>query len=78
MGVVFGMVMSYKFGTNWSVFSDMTGPVLGPLMGYDVLTKEGVDVLLFYGDPAYYRRFGFLEKTGPAFIPPYPLKYPFG
>ena len=33
MGVVSGIVMSYQFGTNWSVFSDKTGPVLGPLMG---------------------------------------------
>ena len=38
MGVVSGIVMSYQFGTNWSVFSDMTGPVLGPLMGYEVLS----------------------------------------
>ena len=37
MGVVSGIVMSYQFGTNWSVFSDMTGPVLGPLFGYEVL-----------------------------------------
>ncbi|OLQ77729.1 cytochrome D ubiquinol oxidase subunit I [Photobacterium proteolyticum] len=38
MGVVSGIVMSYQFGTNWSVFSDKTGPVLGPLMGYEVFT----------------------------------------
>lgn len=38
MGVVSGIVMSYQFGTNWSVFSDRTGPVLGPLMAYEVLT----------------------------------------
>ena len=38
MGVVSGLVMSYQFGTNWSVFADKTGPVLGPLMGYEVLT----------------------------------------
>jgi cytochrome d ubiquinol oxidase subunit I len=38
MGVVSGLVMSYQFGTNWSVFSDRTGPILGPLMGYEVLT----------------------------------------
>ena len=30
--------MTYQFGTNWSVFSDKTGPILGPLMGYEVLT----------------------------------------
>ena len=38
MGVVSGIVMSYQFGTNWSVFSDKAGPVLGPLMGYEVLS----------------------------------------
>jgi cytochrome d ubiquinol oxidase subunit I len=38
MGVVSGIVMSYQFGTNWATFSDKTGPVLGPLMAYEVLT----------------------------------------
>jgi cytochrome d ubiquinol oxidase subunit I len=38
MGVVSGIVMSYQFGTNWSVFSDKTGPLIGPLMAYEVLT----------------------------------------
>ena len=38
MGVVTGVVMSYQFGSNWSVFSDKTGSVLGPLLGYEVLT----------------------------------------
>src|SRR3569832_541030 len=38
MGVVSGVVMSYQFGTNWSAFSDKAGPVIGPLMGYEVLT----------------------------------------
>ena len=38
MGVVSGLVMSYQFGTNWSGFSDKAGPVIGPLMAYEVLT----------------------------------------
>jgi cytochrome bd-type quinol oxidase subunit 1 len=38
MGVVSGVVMSFQFGTNWSVFSDRDGNVLGPLLGYEVLT----------------------------------------
>lgn len=38
MGVVSGIVMSYQFGTNWSVFSTKAGPVVGPLMAYEVLT----------------------------------------
>lgn len=38
MGVVSGVVMSYQFGTNWSLFSDTVGNVIGPLLGYEVLT----------------------------------------
>ncbi|WP_256713830.1 MULTISPECIES: cytochrome ubiquinol oxidase subunit I [unclassified Psychrobacter] len=38
MGVVSGVVMSYQFGTNWAVFSDKAGNVLGPLLAYEVLT----------------------------------------
>jgi cytochrome d ubiquinol oxidase subunit I len=60
MGVVSGIVMSYQFGTNWSVFSDKTGPILGPLMGYEVLT-------------AFFLEAGFLgvmlfgrERVGPG------------
>ncbi|MGV8995380.1 MAG: cytochrome ubiquinol oxidase subunit I [Parvibaculaceae bacterium] len=38
MGVVSGIVLSYQFGTNWSEFSRISGPVLGPLIGFEVLT----------------------------------------
>jgi cytochrome bd ubiquinol oxidase subunit I len=38
MGVVSGIVMSYQFGTNWAVFSDKAGPIVGPLMAYEVLS----------------------------------------
>ena len=38
MGVVSGVVMSYQFGTNWSVFSSQVGSVIGPLLAYEVLT----------------------------------------
>jgi len=60
MGVVSGIVMSYQFGTNWSVYSDKVGPVLGPLMGYEVLS-------------AFFLEAGFLgvmlfgrERVGPG------------
>ncbi|RYD62878.1 MAG: cytochrome ubiquinol oxidase subunit I [Sphingomonadales bacterium] len=60
MGVVSGIVMSYQFGTNWSVFSDRAGPLIGPLMAYEVLT-------------AFFLEAGFLgvmlfgrEKVGPG------------
>jgi cytochrome bd ubiquinol oxidase subunit I len=38
MGVVSGVVMAYEFGTNWARFSDKVGAVIGPLMGYEVMT----------------------------------------
>ena len=38
MGVVSGIVLSYQIGTNWSVFSDRAGPIIGPLLGYEVLS----------------------------------------
>lgn len=38
MGVVSGIVLSYQFGTNWSRFSQFSGNVIGPLIGYEVLT----------------------------------------
>jgi len=38
MGVVSGIVLSYQFGTNWAKFSVVAGNVMGPLLGYEVLT----------------------------------------
>lgn len=38
MGVVSGLVLSYQFGTNWSKFSEIVGNVIGPVIGYEVLT----------------------------------------
>ena len=59
MGVVSGIVMSYQFGTNWAVFSDRAGPVIGAPMAYEVLS-------------AFFLEAGFLgimlfgrEKVGP-------------
>jgi cytochrome bd ubiquinol oxidase subunit I len=38
MGVVSGIPLSYQFGSNWSRFSEVVGNVIGPLIGYEVLT----------------------------------------
>lgn len=38
MGVVSGIVMPFQFGTNWSRFIDASGSVIGPLLGYEVIT----------------------------------------
>jgi len=37
MGVVTGIVASYEIGTNWSVFAERTGDVIGPFFTYEVL-----------------------------------------
>ena len=46
--------------------------------GIELLSKEKVNVLFVYGDPQYYRKFGFNEKTAAKYLPPYKLQYPFG
>ena len=46
--------------------------------GIDMLTENGVGVVLVYGDPDYYGRFGFKAEIGRSFVPPYSLQYPFG
>jgi cytochrome d ubiquinol oxidase subunit I len=60
MGVVAGIVMSYQFGTNWSVFSDKAAPMIGAPMAYEVLS-------------AFFLEAGFLgvmlfgrERVGPT------------
>ena len=55
MGVVSGIVLSYQIGTNWSRFSAVAGNVIGPLIGYEVLTAFFLEatflsILLFGGD----------------------------
>ena len=45
--------------------------------GVAILDNE-VEVLLVYGDPNYYRRFGFEVKVAESYLPPYPLKFSFG
>ncbi|WGK68727.1 N-acetyltransferase [Candidatus Haliotispira prima] len=46
--------------------------------GKRMLSEDGIDILLVYGDPNYYGRFGFRKETAHSFVPPYPLRYPFG
>ncbi len=38
MGVVSGVVLSYEIGTNFGGFSEKAGPVVGPLMSYEVMS----------------------------------------
>ncbi|MCB1229059.1 MAG: N-acetyltransferase [Verrucomicrobiae bacterium] len=46
--------------------------------GIEQVSKFGGEVLLVYGDPEYYGRFGFRVETATDYLPPYPLQYPFG
>jgi len=38
IGVVSGVVLTFQFGLNFSRYSEFIGDVLGPLIGYEVLT----------------------------------------
>lgn len=40
--------------------------------------ESGVDVLLVYGDPAFYGKFGFSAKQATPYVPPYDLEFRFG
>ena len=54
MGVVSGVVMSYQFGTNWPVFADKVGPVLGPLVGGWLRSARSASLLVPVGPvPGY-------------------------
>ncbi|WP_299020153.1 cytochrome ubiquinol oxidase subunit I [uncultured Photobacterium sp.] len=71
MGVVSGIVMSYQFGTNWSVFAEKTGPVLGPLMGYEVFTafflEAGFLGVMLFGMKRVGQKLHFLSTLIVAF-----------
>src|SRR3712207_5175097 len=62
IGVVTGLVLSYEFGTNWSRFSAVAGNVVGPLMGYEVLTafflEAGFLGIMLFGLPRVAREIG--------------------
>lgn len=46
--------------------------------GLKELSHRETGFVLVYGDPAYYRRFGFDTELAKYFIPPFELKYPEG
>lgn len=46
--------------------------------GIQQLSASGVNVILVYGDPAYYGRFGFSADAAAPYHAPYKLQYPFG
>jgi putative acetyltransferase len=46
--------------------------------GLQLLAAMRIQVVLVYGDPAYYGRFGFSADAARRYSAPYSLKYPFG
>ena len=46
--------------------------------GLKKMNEKDVGLVLVYGDPAYYGRFGFTAELAASYIPPYTLQYPFG
>ena len=47
MGVVSGIVMAFQFGTNWSVLAERSGPIQGPLLGYEAFTAFLLEASFF-------------------------------
>lgn len=47
MGVVTGIVMAFQFGTNWGVLAERTGPIQGPLLGYEAFTAFMLEATCF-------------------------------
>src|SRR5437868_1173138 len=47
LGVVSGIVMAFQFGTNWSELSRRTGPIQGPLLGYESFTAFALEASFF-------------------------------
>lgn len=47
IGVVTGIVMAFQFGTNWSELSQRSGPIQGPLLGYESFTAFLLEASFF-------------------------------
>jgi cytochrome d ubiquinol oxidase subunit I len=47
LGVVTGIVMAFQFGTNWGVLSVRSGPIMGPLLGYEAFTAFMLEATFF-------------------------------
>ena len=39
--------MAFQFGTNWSVLSERTGAIQGPLLGYEAFTAFLLEASFF-------------------------------
>lgn len=43
IGVVAGVVIVFQFGLEWGVFAAKTGPIMGPILGMEVVTAFFVE-----------------------------------
>ena len=54
IGVVAGIVITFQMGLNWGVYAADTGPIIGPIIGLEVVTAFFVEAgfigILLYGD----------------------------
>jgi cytochrome d ubiquinol oxidase subunit I len=54
IGVVAGIVITFQMGLNWGVYAAKTGPIIGPIVGMEVVTAFFVEAgfigILLYGD----------------------------
>jgi len=64
LGVVAGTVITFEFGLNWGPFASATGPVIGPIIGMEVVTAFFVEAgfigVMLYGDGRVKERTVFL------------------
>ncbi|WP_410790054.1 cytochrome ubiquinol oxidase subunit I [Kribbella sp. C-35] len=54
IGVVAGIVITFEMGLNWGAYAAKTGPIIGPIIGMEVVTAFFVEAgfigVLLYGD----------------------------
>ena len=54
IGVVAGIVIVFQFGLDWGPFAVKTGPIMGPILGMEVVTAFFVEAgfigVLLYGE----------------------------
>jgi cytochrome bd ubiquinol oxidase subunit I len=54
IGVVAGIVITFEMGLNWGSYAAKTGPIIGPIIGMEVVTAFFVEAgfigVLIYGD----------------------------
>ena len=54
LGVVSGTVITFELGLNWGRFASATGPILGPIIGMEVVSAFFVEAafigVMLYGD----------------------------